>query len=174
MRSRHLWAGLAAIACLAAPAASRAGFVYQLTSKAETWWEAEAEAQSLGGHLVAVNDAAEQALLVSLFGGTERLWIGLYDAVSEGTFVWSNGDAVTYTNWAPGQPDNSTNEDYVYMNHDSDVLGPGRWNDFDVTSRLRGIMEIPAATVPEPSGVALAGTGVLGMLAVRRWQRSKA
>ncbi|MFM6266539.1 MAG: C-type lectin domain-containing protein, partial [Dolichospermum sp.] len=85
-----------------------------------------------------VNDAAENQFLVNTFGSTERLWIGLTDEVTEGTFKWANGEAVTYTNWAPGQPDDANNEDYVEFNFG----GAGKWNDLPNSLLLRGIIEI--------------------------------
>ncbi|NJM58208.1 MAG: hypothetical protein HC857_13265 [Synechococcales cyanobacterium RU_4_20] len=94
------------------------GKEYLLTT-AKTWEEAQAEAVSLGGNLVTVNDAAEEAWLRQTFGTTESLWIGLTDRVQEGTFRWADGEAVTYTNWAPGQPDNYQpvgGEDYASIN----------------------------------------------------------
>ncbi len=112
---------------------------FYLLSNAGSWTQAQAQAVSLGGNLVAVNDAAENQFLVNTFGGTERLWIGLTDEVTEGTFKWANGEAVTYTNWAPGEPNNSNNEDYAEFN----VGGAGKWNDLPNSALLlRGIIEI--------------------------------
>ncbi|MFM6271520.1 MAG: lectin-like protein, partial [Dolichospermum sp.] len=86
-----------------------------------------------------VNDAAENQFLVNTFGSTERLWIGLTDEVTEGTFKWANGEAVTYTNWSPGQPDNFGGvQDYAYINFQN----PGKWDDAGITDNFRGIIEI--------------------------------
>jgi Ca2+-binding RTX toxin-like protein len=110
---------------------------FYLLSNAGTWTQAQAQAVTLGGNLVTVNDAAENQFLVNSFGGTERLWIGLTDEVTEGTFKWANGEAVTYTNWAPGEPNDLNNEDYV------EFRGAGKWNDFpNSLLLLRGIIEI--------------------------------
>ncbi|OIP60587.1 MAG: hypothetical protein COT35_03020 [Nitrospirae bacterium CG08_land_8_20_14_0_20_52_24] len=58
---------------------------YAITSN--TWTGAEAEAQSLGGDLVTINDDAENSWVWQTFaplvGGP--LWIGLSDAAHEGT-----------------------------------------------------------------------------------------
>ena len=112
---------------------------FYLLSNAGTWTQAQAQAVTLGGNLVTVNDAAENQFLVNTFGGTERLWIGLTDEVTEGTFKWANGEAVTYTNWASGEPNNLNDEDYVEFN----LRGAGKWNDLPNSLRLlRGIIEI--------------------------------
>jgi Ca2+-binding RTX toxin-like protein len=58
--------------------------------------------------------------------------------VTEGQFRWARGETSTYTNWAPGQPDNSGNEDYAGMNWG----GAGKWNDYPSTVSIRGIIEI--------------------------------
>ena len=58
------------------------GHLYYLLT-ADTWTNSEAEAVALGGHLVTINDAAENQWVVDTFanyGGVERpLWIGLTD-----------------------------------------------------------------------------------------------
>ncbi|WP_300007294.1 bluetail domain-containing putative surface protein [Anabaena sp. AL09] len=112
---------------------------FYLLSNAGSWTQAQAQAASLGGNLVTVNDAAENQFLVNTFGGSENLWIGLTDEVTEGTFKWANGEAVTYTNWAPGEPNNLGNEDYAEFNFG----GVGKWNDRPDLGKLqRGIVEI--------------------------------
>ena len=126
------------------------GSIYSLTNFA-TWEEAQAEAQSLGGNLVTINTQAEQDWLVSTFGGTEQLWIGFTDKVTEGQFQWASGETSTYTNWFPGttgipaQPDNGgpQGEDYVVMNFGA----AGQWNDYpNNLTPFRGIIEIQQAT----------------------------
>ena len=109
-----------------------------------TWTEAEARAVAMGGHLVSINDANEETFLQQQFDQYGDYWIGLNDAANEGTFVWDNGDAVSYTNWTPGQPDNAGNaEDYVSGNWSS-----GRWNDYPPSARLNFIVEMDTAQLP--------------------------
>jgi hypothetical protein len=55
-----------------------------LVTGAGTWEQAQAQAVSLGGNLVTINSQAEQDFLISKFGGSEQLWIGLTDKVTEG------------------------------------------------------------------------------------------
>ena len=135
--------------------------IYALTPVL-SWTDAEAYANSLGGHLVAINSQAEQNLLVSMFGGTEYFWIGLTDQQVEGLFMWTNGDPVTYTHWDPGEPNNGggSGEDYVLMNW----IAPGKWNDgTNNNPPLRGIMEF----APEPPGSAIPAVASLALVSVR-------
>ena len=120
---------------------------YQLTSQAVSWTDAQAEAASLGGNLVVINDGAEQAWLNQTFG-SDRLWIGLTDAATEGNFQWANGEASSYRNWAAGEPNNyqfngslTAGEDYTLMNWND----AGQWNDMpnSFAGTFRGIIEIP-------------------------------
>ena len=97
-----------------------------------TWAAAEATAISAGGHLVTINDLAESDWVHLNFGnisGTDRRsWIGFNDEASEGTFVWSSGEPVAFTNWNAGEPNNSGGvEDYAEM------LGSNsKWNDLNL------------------------------------------
>ncbi|MFM6076899.1 MAG: hypothetical protein ACKPCI_00005, partial [Dolichospermum sp.] len=56
----------------------------------------------------------------------------------EGTFKWANGEAVTYTNWSPVEPNDLGGQDYAYIN----FLNPGKWDDNGITVNFRGIIEI--------------------------------
>lgn len=113
---------------------------YRLTDSL-TWEEAQTAAQAVGGNLVTINTAAEETWLKQTFGGTEGFWIGITDRRVEGQFEWVNGEAVTYTNWAPGEPNNSGgNQDYGWMNFSA----TRQWDDNGATARLRGIIEIPS------------------------------
>ena len=102
-----------------------------------SWEQNQAQAQSLGGHLVTINSQQEQEFLTSQFGPEQQFWIGLSDKTTEGEFRWANGETSTYTNWAPGEPNNHGNEDYVSMNFGT----AGKWNDSNGDGPFRGIVE---------------------------------
>ncbi|WP_268904637.1 lectin-like protein, partial [Dolichospermum planctonicum] len=123
------------------------GNTYRFTSTRLTWEQAQAEALNAGGNLVTINSLQEQQWLVTTFGGTEQLWIGLTDKVTEGQFQWASGETSTYRNWFPGQPDNGgppPGEDYVVMNFGA----AGQWNDYPNNNQttFRGIIEITSST----------------------------
>jgi Ca2+-binding RTX toxin-like protein len=108
-----------------------------ILSEVDSWTNAQAQAQALGGNLVAINDAAENQFLLDSFGGSETFWFGFTDAASEGTFTWVNGDPVTYTNWDIGEPNNLGDEDYGTFRPN------GFWNDLSENfDSLRGIIEL--------------------------------
>jgi hypothetical protein len=136
------------------------GHWYYLLSES-TWGVAESEAIHLGGHLVTVNDAAEQEWVYTTFGafgGIYRsLWIGLNDTEEEGRFVWSSGELADYRNWQVGAPNNSATgdgEDCVHM-WPPGFENSGQWNDLaawtsnfvrpgvtPTTVRLYGVVEV--------------------------------
>lgn len=93
-----------------------------------SWTAAEAAAVALGGHLVTINNAAENQWIAERFSRFPYLWIGLNDAASEGTFRWSSGQPVTYQNFYSGEPNNyEGGEDYVHIYNFSS--GSWKWND---------------------------------------------
>lgn len=50
------------------------------------------------------------------------VYLGLYDAFKNGTWVWSDGTPVDYKNWAEGRPDNSTGFEFCAQLHVSPVI----------------------------------------------------
>ncbi|MGE3840997.1 MAG: C-type lectin domain-containing protein [Vicinamibacterales bacterium] len=162
------------------------GHTYYLLD-AGSWQDSETEATGLGGHLVTISDAAEQDWVFSTFGGyagvNRSLWIGLNDQAVEGSFVWSSGEAVGYTNWAPFEPnDFQSVEDFVHMLRTGNGFGApaGFWNDivspntYTEVEPIHGIVEVGAhgdpgaAAVPEPASLVLLGSGLLALRLRRR------
>ncbi len=153
------------------------GHTYYLLSTA-SWPDSEAFAQTLGGHLATVNDAAENQWIFNTFPALTgvaqpTLWIGLNDAAVEGTFVWASGEPVSFTFWAPGEPNNTPNadptgEDYAAIRPPG-YSPAGSWNDLPTNGggaagAIFGVVEV----VPEPNTCALVGLGMLGALAFRK------
>lgn len=127
------------------------GHNYYFTSE-ESWPQAEADAVTLGGHLVTIRSAAENDWLVNTFTPlTNRIGvhIGLNDIAQEGTFVWASGEPISYLHWGPGEPNNLGNEDWGELFvRDYNALHAGEWNDGSVNNN--GIVEV----APEPQTVA--------------------
>jgi uncharacterized delta-60 repeat protein/uncharacterized repeat protein (TIGR01451 family) len=130
------------------------GHVYYLLVPS-TWKQAEQWARGLGGHLVTINDAAEDTFVFDTFAGyggiPRQLWIGLNDEAIEGTFVWSSGEPVTYLNWTPGEPNNDSGnplgeEDFAHI-YSPNHPWARSWNDVSGllggTLPNNGVVEIP-------------------------------
>ena len=159
---------------LAGPFTNVANGHFYYLLKSMTWTASEAVAVARGGHLVTINDAAENQWVVDTFahyGGANRpLWIGLTDLEVEGTFEWSSGEPFNYANWntASGEPNNSGGsgyeEDYVYIiqqNSGNPTVLATYWNDlpndaYGVIPPVYGVIEInhplnpPPPVVPPP------------------------
>ncbi|HEX8914574.1 MAG TPA: lectin-like protein [Humisphaera sp.] len=108
------------------------GHVYKLLDAA-TWADAQAAARQLGGDLVTVNDADEQAWVWSTFSPSADLfWIGINDEDRDGVFTWASGQQPAYTNWAAGEP----NDSYATGEYDGTMWAEhgGAWNDLGPAS----------------------------------------
>ena len=94
--------------------------------RCKSWDDANIQAVAEEAHLVAINDVAEQKWLAEIFG-SRPYWIGLTDFAKEGKWQWTNGEPVTYTNWAPHEPTDTDmgEEDYVFMGNSLN----GEWSD---------------------------------------------
>ncbi len=103
--------------------------LYFINPQFMTGPQAQAYAQSFGANLISVQSAAENADLVQALSNqgysSNVIWIGYSDAVAEGSFVWYDGSALSYSNWAPGEPNNAGDEDCTQIYPD------GSWNDLN-------------------------------------------
>ena len=125
------------------------GHYYTLTEPM-SWTEAEAWAQTRGGHLATLRSWAEELWIKDTFGREEHFWIGFNDIEQEGNWVWSSGEAVVYTNWAEGEPNNCGGfdeagfcnpENMAVMNWYTPLIFGDNWNDVP-GGPCRGVAEI--------------------------------
>ncbi len=96
---------------------------------------AKTACEGRGAHLVTITSAGEQTSVAALRPTADR-WIGLRSTSSSSSasaFKWINGEAVSYTNWGGGQPNNSGL--CVAMRTD------GSWNDRDCAETNDAICE---------------------------------
>jgi len=77
-----------------------------------------------GGNLASIESQAEQDFVAGL-AGSDGAWIGLSDILTEGTFTWADGAALSYENWRPNQPNNGNNNQHCAWIRDTDML----WDD---------------------------------------------
>jgi len=141
------------------------GSEYLLTNSRVDWDTAQAQAEALGGNLVTINNADEEAWLRSQFSGTQSFWLGINDRTREGDFEWASGETVSYTNWKGNGPDNYYNQDYGVIEWTGaegsqwqDHYDTGGWeyrnNNWQWQYGYRGIIEIerPELVIDDGNG----------------------
>ncbi|XP_045163216.2 macrophage mannose receptor 1-like [Mercenaria mercenaria] len=81
-----------------------------LLNKKVSWEHGENICQSKGGHLAHISNSQQQAFVESFMqrhNPSHAVWLGLHDTITEGTFQWTAGTSVQFTNWIPGHSDNT-------------------------------------------------------------------
>lgn len=142
--------------------------VYTLITTPRSYTDALAQAavDVPGGYLATIRSAAEQSV-VKAAAGNNDVWIGASDgptAEMEGKWRWEsgpdfgvqfwNGDGTTgtpvngeYSNWFPGEPDDSPAPgDAAFLKGNDAVggsAGPGGWSDGNVNTPRAYIVESP-------------------------------
>lgn len=123
---------------------SDGGSSYYISKKKYYFSDALEQAARYGGHLVSIGSQSENDYLSDRIN--EPVIIGLTDRNSEGAFMWSNGEDMTYSNWYLNQPNDYNNDqDYVVL------LASGQWNDIG-NEKGYVIMELQCEFVSQVSG----------------------
>jgi hypothetical protein len=91
---------------------------YLFCPQSKTWNEAGLYCTPRGGQLVSINSEAEGKWLRAKLQSPatpdiSSAWLGLNDRDTEGSFVWQDGSSAGYTNWASGEPTDSTQKNCV-------------------------------------------------------------
>ncbi|XP_055765144.1 C-type lectin domain family 6 member A-like [Salvelinus fontinalis] len=116
--------------------------LYFLSTEKKTWVESRQHCLERGADLVIINSREEQTFLVNL---KKRVWIGLTDSVTEGTWKWVDGTPLTTRYWYEPQPDNgggnpeNGEEDCVEIHTGQSPLKA--WNDMSCDRKLNWICE---------------------------------
>lgn len=125
------------------------GHAYELSPGTMDMPAARLWAQSKGGYLVAMSDAAENAWVANKLPGGS-IWLGASDELSEGTWLWDSGEPFVYSSWGAGEPNDNpacNGEDYVEMD------GAGTWRDYPSgvspcgNTLRRALVEIPSTSL---------------------------
>lgn len=125
---------------------------YSLIPYPLPWHMAKKYAEENGGHLVVIDNQAENEWLVKTFGSNTEYWIGLTDEVTEGQWVWVDGTKAAYFNWGGSEPDNyRNNQHYGIINAKAPHLNQtadGKWNDVPGNEIRIGIIEYRSQVTP--------------------------
>ncbi|XP_077351590.1 galactose-specific lectin nattectin-like [Festucalex cinctus] len=89
---------------------------------------AETICNILGGNLVSIHSDLENEVVRHLIlagaGSFQLSWIGLYDRIEEGDFLWTDGSPFDFNDWASGRPRVNTNRGCTEINFQGEF-----WND---------------------------------------------
>ncbi len=119
---------------------------YYLSNAKATWPNAKTAAEAAGGTLAGIEDAAENAYIMSIIG-SEIVHIGLNDIVQEGTLEWLNGEPTTYQNFS-GINQNSEDKDYTVF-----YFWDGKWDYINDGVWKKYLMEIPCGGSSSPVNI---------------------
>ena len=146
---------------------------YEAIAFTGTWDQANTDVQSktyngMQGHLATLTSADENNFVWSQFK-TNKYWLGGYQtdntAEPDGNWAWVTGETWSYTNWVLGEPNDGhygEAEDHLHFWDNN-----GTWNDLHNSSTTGGyVVEYDA--VPIPGAVWLLGSGLIGLIGVRR------
>ena len=125
---------------------------YMFVPEEMAWNEHNDRAKAMGRHLATISSAEENEEVTRISGG-KPVWIG---GIRKGSgngpgadhWYWSDGQPWTYTNWYPGEPNNSGGaENRVHLG----LQARGTWNDVDERWRGPAVYEMPAISPTKAS-----------------------
>jgi hypothetical protein len=124
----------------------REGHGYYRSNSTMAWHAAKNLCENRGGHLITLNSAAEENFIYQKTAISEYGWTGYNDEQTEGIWTWVNGEAVSYTNWNAGEPNNGGwwggNEDQCILRLD----GSTGWNDAPAETPGYALLELDGFT----------------------------
>ena len=131
-------------ACSLCDARIFAGHLYAAFEGEYHWFDAYRACTDMGGHLVTITSAREQAIITDMMSSKLRsasyYWIGGIRV--SGTFKWITEEPFEYTNWEKGQP-NFYNDNQYFLNTYSYKMSGyiGLWNDVEPSVKYSFICE---------------------------------
>lgn len=106
------------------------GHIYELYDKPTSWETAKIVCENKGGHLATITSEKEQKTIEKLVqhGNAKYYNIGATNKDDITQWKWVTGEAMAYTNWAVGEPNNVSNlERYLSIFTSDNYFG--KWND---------------------------------------------
>uniref|UniRef100_G1QE10 C-type lectin domain-containing protein n=1 Tax=Myotis lucifugus TaxID=59463 RepID=G1QE10_MYOLU len=100
--------------------------VFKTASFLKPFQEAQQVCAQAGGQLPSPRNAAENEALQQLveFENKGAAFLSMTDSQTEGRFTYPGGEPLVYSNWNPGEPNNSGGNE-----HCVEMYTNGKWND---------------------------------------------
>ena len=100
------------------------------------WLDAQSSCAIRGGDLTSITTERENNYLNTIItSSVGNYWIGLNDRDVEGTYTWTDGTTVSYTNWS-STPSDDTNSNCVQINY----AGNGMWESVNCDMTLNAFL----------------------------------
>ncbi|XP_036915327.1 pulmonary surfactant-associated protein D-like [Sturnira hondurensis] len=103
----------------------------------KSFQDAQQVCRQAGGQLPSPRSAAENEALQQLVAAQNKAaFLSMTDSQTEGKFTYPTGESLVYSNWAPGEPNNSGGEEDCV-----EIFDNGKWNDKSCGERRLVICE---------------------------------
>ncbi|XP_023603742.1 pulmonary surfactant-associated protein D-like [Myotis lucifugus] len=124
--------------------------VFKTASFLKPFQEAQQVCAQAGGQLPSPRNAAENEALQQLveFENKGAAFLSMTDSQTEGRFTYPGGEPLVYSNWNPGEPNNSGGNE-----HCVEMYTNGKWNDRPCGEKRLVICEFCALGVGEAAEV---------------------
>ncbi len=115
------------------------GHTYHLYDESMTWEEAKQYCENSGGYLATFTSEEEWNVIhEQIIENGNQYWFGGYGKGSIDTWIWITGEAWSYSDWCPGEPNNAYNGAENYL---GTWTGSYQWNDYRPDVELGFICE---------------------------------
>ncbi|KAI8487848.1 Multivesicular body subunit 12B [Branchiostoma belcheri] len=121
------------------------GVCYKDFAQKKTYDLASERCAADGGLLAMPTDSETNTFIANLRDETQHRWFGMTDRISEGQWVFEDGQnlAMTgYSNWNPGEPNNKKRQQHCA----GFVLGKSTWDDMKCSNTKGFICQIDPGT----------------------------
>ena len=105
---------------------------FEVVTGTFTWIQAKLDAENRGGKLACIKNAEDQSSVEAVMQGGSY-WIGGTDEVTEGQWKWVDGEAMSFENWAAGEPNDTNGGENALQ-----IYPSGEWNDLPTNSTSLG------------------------------------
>lgn len=99
--------------------------IFKTAGFEKTFEGAQEVCTQAGGQLASPRSAAENEALQQLVTAQNKsAFLSMTDTKTEGKFIYPTGEALVYSNWAPGEPNNNGGAENCV-----EIFANGKWND---------------------------------------------
>ncbi|CAO2637825.1 Pulmonary surfactant-associated protein D [Lemmus lemmus] len=111
--------------------------IFRTSVSEKSFADAQEVCRQAGGQLASPRSAAENAAIQQLITAHNKpAFLSMTDERTEGKFTYPTGEALVYSNWAPGEPNNKGGAENCV-----EIYTNGQWNDQSCGDELLVVCE---------------------------------